>query len=177
MTCTELVAEAERRTQEQTERIRAKLATFEEAAWEKISPGSDWSTGPILEHMIISNESYLPTLETAVASAARGGSGSEARTTLFGRMLTKAAGPDGNAPAPKAMRPPPGPVDRDAVSARWYASQERFAKWLESVRDVDLTRTKIRNPLVPIFRMNLTDCIMVLVEHTERHVRQIEGVR
>lgn len=174
MTCTQLVAEAERRTQEQAERIRAKVATLDDEAWQRTAPGSDWSPGGILEHMMLGNAAYFPALEAAVPGAKPGG-GTEAKSTLFGRILLKAAGPSGNAPAPQALVPGPGPWDREATSARWLADQARFGAWLASLRDVDLSRTKIRNPLVPLFRMNLVDCVLVLTEHTERHVRQIEA--
>ena len=123
---------------------------------------------------MLGNAAYFPALEAAVPASKPGGT-HEARSTLFGRLLLKAAGPAGNAPAPKALIPDAGPYDRKTVSERWLSDQARFGRWLESVRDVDLSRTKIRNPLVPLFRMNLVDCVLVLTEHTERHVRQIEA--
>lgn len=48
---------------------------------------------------------------------------------------------------------------------------EAIAKLAEEAVIVDLTRTRIRNPFVTLFCINLLDAFEVVAHHGERHVR------
>ena len=104
-----------------TARLAAAAPAFDDAAWEHVE-GSQWSPAGIVQHMILANEPYLAKLPSVVA-AAPPGSAADVSHTCVGRLLLGFAGPEGNAPAPRAMHPGPGPYGREVIK-RWTAQQE-----------------------------------------------------
>jgi hypothetical protein len=93
--------------------------------------------------------------------------------TIFGKFIIRATGPKGNVPAPKSLHPRPGPYTPDIVD-RWAAQTQAFLELAKGVGEIDLCSMKVRNPFIRMLRMNLADCFMIVAEHTERHVQQIE---
>ena len=137
------------------------------------SPGADkWSAGQIFDHMRIANSYYFGIMEKAVDKG-RYGPRQEVRHTWIGSFLIKAAGPSGNVPAPKQMIPARGPFD-EKILTQFDADQQKLLNLAVQADDVDLTSSKVTNPIIPLIRMNLADCFEILVAHEERHVGQIE---
>jgi hypothetical protein len=135
--------------------------------------GMAWSPAQILEHMMIANRAYLPVIEEKVREGKRGDT--PIAHSWFGRLLVKASGPGGNAPAPRILRPPAKVYPRELLR-HWIEQHEAIADLAAAATGTDLANTKLRNPFLRYFRMNLYDAFEVIVQHGERHVRQIELV-
>lgn len=171
MTCREMVDACEKAFREQLARADVAQGRLDESQWNRPEAGG-WSPAQILEHMALSNAPYLEKLPQAVAGAGMDDSRT-VRQSWVGKMILKMAGPGGNAPAPKAWVPGPGPFRRE-VYDRWRAQQERLIALCSEARGKDLGSMRISNPLIKFVRMTLCDSFLILADHTERHVRQIE---
>ncbi len=132
-----------------------------------------WSIGQILSHVEITNRAYLPLMDRAIERASFGSVDAQVRHTFFGSLVINAAGPSGNVPAPKALVPGEGPFGVECIDA-FHADHQRFVELAGKAEAVDLSQTKVRNPLFPVFKMNLADCFEAAASHGERHVGQIE---
>ena len=130
-----------------------------------------WSPAQVFEHMRITNAPYLAALPEVIRLAPRGES--DARHTWLGRIMVKATGPSGNAPAPKVLHPGKGPFGEATISA-WKDQTLQIGTLAKAAEGVDLVRTKLSSPFLKLLNMNLVDCFEILVAHTERHVIQIE---
>jgi hypothetical protein len=135
-----------------------------------------WSAGQIFEHMLISTDAYLPEMKRLVGSTNKCGSDLEVVYSWFGRFIIKAAGPSGNAPVPKKMVPGNGPHSKAEVD-RWLASHLEISNLAKQSYGLDLSGVSFKNPIVPLFKMNLGDAFEILVSHAERHVSQIENLQ
>lgn len=174
MQCSELLKSVEDRFVDQLARGREVAKRLREEDLNR-SPGpGKWSIGQIFEHMILSALSYEQTMKSAVETAAKGAS-AEIRHTMFGKFIIKSAGPEGNSPAPKPFVPKNDHHTMQIVE-KWIAQTEGFLALARKAHGIDLCSYKIKNPIIPIFKMNLADCFEILAEHTERHIRQIEAL-
>lgn len=138
-------------------------------------PAADvWSPAQVVEHLVITNSLYLPVMEAALNRATRILDDPPVRYTPVGKFLCKAAGPDGNAPTPPALHPSTTTISLTILKA-WEGQQAQLLSLLENAAGVDLSRTRIWNPLVRVIPMNLADCFELLTAHTRRHLSQIEA--
>ena len=133
----------------------------------------EWSPIQVVEHMTLANSYYLPMMSDALASASRGAPAREIKHSFFGRMIIKATGPNGNAPAPASLHPKERPDVGESL-AIWRKQQEDLLQYAVQAKGIDLSIVGVRNPIVKWIRMNLADCFEVMTVHTDRHVGQIE---
>lgn len=136
--------------------------------------GDAWSIGQILEHLILSHEPYLKRMEAAAENAAKGEC--EAKMTFIGERIYKGAGPDFNAPVGPGLSPKMTHHD-SSVIVRYAQLTEDSIALAKRLKGVDLTQAKFRNPIIPLFKMNLVDGFAIMQTHGERHLRQIEARR
>lgn len=175
MHCSEFLRDVEQRLLEHVERARAATESLTDVGLNAKPATNPWSIAQIFAHMMLANGSYLPTMQAAISGNKPAKNPSPIQHSFFGRMLLKASGPQGNAPAPKSMRPKAGPFSRDVVE-KWMVQTREIVELAKSAQGLDLCAIKVANPFFPIFKMNLADCFGILAEHTERHIGQIEGI-
>lgn len=132
-----------------------------------------WSPAQVFEHMRISHAPYLELVQTALKTLPNDTTNAEVAYSGIGKFLTKAAGPTGNAPAPKKFVPGDGPFPAEVVEA-WAGTQMGMIELMEAARGKELNQKCFRNPLVKLFKMNLADAFGIFTEHTQRHIEQIE---
>lgn len=85
----------------------------------------------------------------------------------------RASGPGGNAPAPKALYPGPGPYEFEVVD-RWEANHRELIEIARLAVGKNISRTGMRNPFFHWIRMNLADAFEIIEQHGERHLGQVE---
>jgi hypothetical protein len=123
---------------------------------------------------VLANSRYIAVTERVILGCPAADPETEVALSFIGRFLVRAAGPEGDAPAPAPMHPgPPDNVDRTRLDD-WRGQQMKIAELAGLARGKDLNRKLFRNPYVPLFKMCLADFFRLSVDHTERHVRQIE---
>lgn len=173
MTHDELVGSAKQRLQDQTERLRTVLANMPDEKWNR--PGDPLSIGQIVEHMVIVNRSYVRDLESLIHSAPSSGGELPVRFSLAGKLLFKAAGPDGNAPMPSSVAPRGGAVPRQ-IETEFFEINEKIVRLCDVAIGRNLSDVKFKNPIVDVITMRLPDVFEVFALHGERHTRQIEAL-
>jgi hypothetical protein len=159
------------RIDDQIARTRAALDGLPIEKWNEAIPNWDWTVAQILEHVHMSNRSYLAPLEVVLRNPVKGES--PFKLGFLATQIIKNAGPGGNAPAPGRVVPAKGPYD-DKVLERFETDLRRLQDFASQLEGVDLAKTKVKNPLIGIFNMSLYDVYELLIQHTERHVQQIE---
>lgn len=174
MHCAESLTEWKRHTEELAARLAALTANIDEKTLNTAPDASLWSPAQIVEHLVLSNRPYLQTMATALQEASRTSTDPPVRHSFFGKILCQAAGPDGNAHAPKTLHPRTTSISL-TILAEWRQQMADLLKLLDQAAGVDLSGVRVWNPLVRILPMNLADCFALLTAHTERHIRQIEA--
>lgn len=175
MHCSEFLRDVEERLLEHVERARTSIEGLSDTGLNAKPATNPWSIAQIFAHMMLANGSYLPTMKTAIEGNKPTSNPGPIQHSFFGKFLLNAAGPQGNVPAPKSMRPKAGPFGRDILD-QWSAQTREIVDLARKAQGLDLCAIKVPNPFFPILKMNLADCFGILAEHSERHVGQIEGI-
>jgi uncharacterized damage-inducible protein DinB len=136
-----------------------------------------WSIAEVLEHLIVSADSYLERLRSLIPENGGRVAGPEARwkPTLGGGLLVWSMRSPRKSPAPKMYKPSPTP--RPHALEEFLRRQEEVGRLLAEAGSMDWRRVRMRSPVLPIVHMNLGDALTVLVVHAERHAGQIERVK
>lgn len=167
----------ERRVAEITAEVNQLVAGLEGRGlgWQ---PAPDrWSVAHCLDHLAIVAELYLPRLREAVEGRRRvpAPQGGLFEPGWFGRWFARAAGPEGRRiRAPRAFRPQPRPAD-DAVP-RFRDAQRELRRLVNAARGVDLNRSRVRLPVIPLLTLSVGECLEMLVNHERRHLEQALAV-
>ncbi len=170
----ELVQSTVKKLSSQIERLPDALSGISDEQFNRRMEGHAWTLGGIVDHMLLSHEPYL-RIVTPLIDSSEGASGKDPKPSVIGKLLIKGAGPEGNAPAPKVLVPNRSHCDLMIVD-RWLELHQEFLEVIKRAEDSNLQQ-KFENPTVSFVKLNLTDFLMFLPAHTERHVRQIEARR
>jgi hypothetical protein len=174
MRCAESRELWRKRHEEMIARLLALSAGIDEKTLNTTADASLWSPAQVVEHLVLTNRPYLNVMAAVLKTAGRGAVDAQVRYSVIGGILCKAAGPDGNAPAPKALHPRTTSIPLTIVE-EWRQQETELLGLLDQSTGVDLSRIRVWNPLVRFLPMNLADCFAILTAHTERHVGQIQA--
>ncbi len=157
-------------------RIRRAVAGVDPAVMRRQPPTGGWSVAEVLEHLIVSADSYLAAVESLVKQngGMTGDSDALWKPTLAGGLLVRSFRSPRKLPAPRSYKP--GPSPRPRVLDEYLQRQEHVGRLITDSGGLDWRRLKMRSPVAPILRMNLGDALTILVTHAERHAGQIERV-
>jgi hypothetical protein len=159
------------------DRIRTAVAPMSADVLRQRPRSGGWSTAEILEHLVISMDSYLDRLRPIVDAATSRTPFPDVmwKPSFMGRLLV------GSFRSPRRMRAPriyrPGPTPRAQILAEFINRQMEVGRLITEGSRLDWTRTHFRSPAIGLIRMNLGDAFTVPVVHAERHAAQIERVR
>ena len=165
-----------RQLADRTARVRA-LRALDPVAMAWSPPGGGWSAGQVVEHLLVTDGSYLPKLRTLVADPAAPRAAADAvwKPSLVGGLLVRSLESPRKLPAPKPWRIT-APA-RTGVVDLYLAQLEETAALLARATPLDWRRIRTSSPLSRLVRMNLGDVFTVLVTHVGRHLGQIERVQ
>jgi len=169
----EFLEECAARFEGQLRRLEAVAQRTTDGRWAEKRPPSGWSAGQILNHLIKANGPYLERLREASPRIPGGPRTEPVRYSWFGRTLARVAGPQGNAPAPGFLAPDPEGPPR-GVPADLRAQLTTLARVAREFARQGASVPALRNPFFGMIPMTLDDYFLVLVEHHERHVQQVE---
>ena len=158
---------------EQLERAKA-LTTADESALVRPREGGGWSPAAIFDHLSVMNRLYLPKIEVATASA-EPAARRDWKPTIGGRMLRWSVTTSLKLKTPTLFRPPDPASDPGAVS-RFLRSHEDLLRALDRSSDLHWKSVRLSSPASGLVSLNLGDVFVVLAEHGERHLKQIEAV-
>lgn len=132
-----------------------------------------WSAAQILEHLVLSNGSYLTVMRQRTERAAlTEGADCSWRPSLAGRMLAWSMTSRRRFPAPRGWVPDVTP--RPHVVEAWIAELRELDALLDRAVPVPWNRIRFHSPVSMVLRLNLGDGFLVLVSHAERHFAQID---
>lgn len=140
----------------------------------KHTPAHDWTYLGIVHHLVVVMEPYWAVLEKAAAEA-KPSTGAPLKHTWFGGKLIQVAGPQGNAPAPRPVQPPDRNLD-PSLLGHLRAGMETLHGYCDRLQGRDLAGTKFKNPFLKIVSMSLLDALELHIQHTDRHMTQMEQV-
>ena len=134
-----------------------------------------WSIAQVLDHLNITARQYGPALQKSIALQKP--QASEFRPGWMSRKLLHmvSAANQGRLKAPKSFQPPPAP-ETDGVED-FMLLQEELVQCMQAADGVDLNRSKLRSPALPILRLSLGVAFDLLGLHTDRHLKQAQRVR
>lgn len=137
--------------------------------------GAHWGVAEIAEHVRLANSFYLPAIESGLNSAVTGDEAEEVRHTWIGNLVAYGAGPRKASPAPRALHPAKRRYALPTLDS-FATDHARLRDMIDASKDVSLVKTRVRNPFMPMFKMNLADCYLILTGHGDRHVSQIAEI-
>jgi hypothetical protein len=150
--------------------------SVEQLNWQPV-PGS-WSVGQCLEHLCITNESYVAPISAALEEKT---DDPVEQITLgwFGRWFIRSfvePSPNGRrVSAPSKIRPG-AKVDLSVVS-RFLSDNKSCRELIVRARSKDVNRIRFWNPLVPGIRFTVGTGLEIIASHERRHLLQAERVR
>lgn len=139
-------------------------------------PEGGWSIAQVMEHLIITDESYLAVFDRILAAKPAHSAEEQWEPSLIGGFLTRSLKPGTRKmTSPAVWRP--APEARADVVEEYIKVRQRLVEAMRQADGHDLRRTKLSSPAAKFIRMNLGDAFLTLVVHTQRHLQQIERIR
>jgi DinB superfamily len=139
---------------------------------------SSWSIGQILDHLRITNESYLPPISTALSNAPHSPVDEIHPGLLAAFFLRKFVEPSADTravPAPGKIKPH-SHVGTE-VLALFLSVNESTRHLIIRARDANVNRLRFWNPLVPGIRFTVGTGLQIIASHERRHLLQAERVK
>jgi hypothetical protein len=139
----------------------------------------EWSVGQCFEHLIKTNEQFLPVLD-GVALGGRENSAWERLSPLsglFGRVMVRSLRPDSarKFKAPAKLAPSASSVDEKIVE-RFVEHQSRLTEAARAAGRADLGRVVVTSPVARLVTYSLLDACRIVAVHERRHLAQAERV-
>jgi hypothetical protein len=151
---------------------------FEQLNW-KPAP-DEWSIGQCLDHIITTDEQYMPILEQVLQGTRRTNFWQRLPILpgFFGTMIYKYSHPETTRPiqSPPIFRPSNSSIGLD-VYERFQSHQERILNAMQASQDKPIDTMIISSPVANWLVYSLGDAFRIIVVHQYLHVLQAEGVR
>lgn len=159
----------------QTARARALTATLDHERLHWRPPDGGWGPGHILEHLVVTADSYLPTVRQLVADgpAAPDAGSVRWKGTLGGRFLVHALKAPRKLPAPRVFQVS---EPRAQVVEAFVDRQDEIGQLLVQSRERHWRKCRLASPASSLIRLNLGDVFLTIVTHNHRHLLQLERV-
>jgi DinB superfamily len=161
---------------DQTARMLVAGLTDEQLNWQP-APGS-WSIGQCLEHLCVTNESYLPPISAALREKPRFPVKEITPGWFGGWFIRSFAEPSPNsrrASAPGKIRP--GPRTDRSVLNRFLSSNQVCRDLILVARGNNVNRIRFWNPFLPGLRFTVGTGLEIIVGHERRHLLQAKRVK
>lgn len=143
-----------------------------------------WCMGEILDHLVQAGNEYLPQIKKGLDKpddqlAKRG---EPFTPNFFLRQFVKIVSPDYKKAVPtvKSFKPKQATdIDQEKVLADFINLQDEFITIMKRAKleQLNLDRTKTRNPIVKLVPMSLTACFAIQEAHQRRHFEQMRELK
>jgi hypothetical protein len=142
-------------------------------------PSGGWSVAQCIEHLNVTARLYLPNLDEGIAEAIRRGLYGEGpfRYGWLGRKAVQSQEPTTKRKykAAKAFMPPPARPRAESMAA-FRAYQVQFIDRLRQANGLDLSRARVKSPVISWLRLQLGMGFALVVAHERRHLLQARNV-
>jgi uncharacterized protein YndB with AHSA1/START domain len=161
---------------EETKRVFSGLSD-EQVNWK---PGAEeWSIGQCFDHLIVSNQPFVPIFEEILAGRRRPRLWERmpGLPRLFGRLLIAALRPDsGRKLAARPAFYPSRSRIAPAIIGTFLEQQERLRQLMDACRHLDLDGITITSPVLRVVTYSLMDACRIIVVHEQNHFVQATRV-
>ena len=149
----------------------------EQINWKPSETG--WSVGQCFEHLIITNDLYFPNIQKVVDGKHRNNFFSKIpfAVDLIAALMKNSLKPE------QARKMKTFKIFEPAMSSisttifdDFAENQRKLIALIEAVKDSDIHRIKISEPLSATLNLRLDDAFEILVMHEKRHFLQAERV-
>lgn len=138
-----------------------------------------WSIAQCLDHLMVSNSTYYPTLTTVISGQHKNSfyQGIGFISRFFGNYLIKETGPVVGKPMknPPAFAPSQSQI-ASTIIADFEKHQHDFSALIQQLSKTDLDKTVVSSPALGIITYSLTDLLTILAGHEQRHFNQAKNV-
>ena len=141
--------------------------------------GNRWSIAECVEHLNLTADMLLPEVDKSIAAgvpAEPGTEGVSRHSMVFGWLLPVIEPPPKRRFKAKPDLTPRPDLDAERVIGRFGKVQDEIVERLERARGIDLTRTKVRHPLIRLMSFRLGNIFVTIAAHERRHLWQAEQV-
>ena len=138
-----------------------------------------WSVGVVLNHLIVTNRSYLPVLKEIASGTYK--MSFWARWSPFsqtlGRTMVKNLGPNPKRKysSPPAFRPTLSKCDENILQ-QFLDSQQELLETMRKLESIDLGKIKIPSPASSFLTYSVWHAIRIIDVHEARHMQQISNL-
>lgn len=169
------LAERVRDVRASISQLRSKVGPLQylQLGWRP--PEGGWSIAQVMEHLVITDQSYVDALREQLPKA-RPATSWEWKPSLIGGFLIRSQMPESKTKVRTPPRWRPGPEARANVVDAYIKLREELIDLMKQADGKDLRRTKLSSPAAKWIRINVGDAFMTLVVHTQRHIKQIERI-
>jgi hypothetical protein len=141
---------------------------------------NQWSIAQCVDHLLVTGNNSLSHTRVAIEEARSNGLFARGpfRYRLIDRWFVRQMEPRARMrfKAPKAYLPSSGSLSVEIMAA-FYALQDDFIKCLEEADGLDLSRTRVNNPVSRWFRLSLGQELAFNAAHERRHLWQAGRVK
>jgi len=151
--------------------------TMTQLTWQPAG-GERWSILECFDHLAISTEIYLNSMEPAIGNARPGPNAANFRTAGFlSAKFARDLEPPVRRkfPAPRAIAPRPT-LNPEGILPGFLKAMDRVRAVVGSAADKDLNSVRFPNPLVPLLRFTVATGFLILAAHGRRHLWQAEQI-
>lgn len=174
-----------RRGREAGEKVKNEFSniTPQQLNWK---PGEEsWSIGQCLDHLIIADCAYFPTLKKITEGNSDPDGYRESFWEnwspfgwLFGKIMVSQVQekPRRKLNAPKIFRPAESKIDF-GIFERFHKHIDSLIEYINDCRTVDPDKTHITSPVSKFVTYSLRNAITLLIQHEHRHINQAIRVK
>jgi hypothetical protein len=132
-----------------------------------------WSAAECFDHLIVTNNQYIPLIEAALEKSSKGNPEEEFKTTFTGRFLLYSVNPDNmkKTKSPRIYRPELKLYTKEVI--KFFIDQHNHITALIcKSQDKNLSSIKVSSPVTPLLRFNLGEAFQIIIQHDWRHIGQ-----
>lgn len=159
-------------------RAEFSALTAEQLNWKESE--KSWSVAECIDHIITTNTTYFPQLESLVSGNYSRPFGSRIPffSKLFGGMIKKFVEPTiqkKSATIP-AFRPQSSTFSYDELIQNFTETQNKLASYIARLDGFDLKKHYMVSPAGGAITYSLEDLLIIILSHDERHLNQARAV-
>jgi hypothetical protein len=132
-----------------------------------------WSAAECLDHLIVTNNHYIPLIEKSLEKNFQSNGSSEFKNTFAGKLLLSSTNPDNlkKRKTPRIFRPEVRLYTKDVVKT--FLQQHKHIKQLiVKSQHKDICSIRVHSPVTRFLRFNLGECFQIILQHDWRHINQ-----
>lgn len=139
-----------------------------------------WSIAQCLDHIIVSNETYFPQLETIISGRWRNSfwQNMPIIPKMWGKMLIKSVSPEivRKTKTSKVFYPVSSGIPLSIIK-EFTSHNHTLKEFIEKSHNANLDKIVITSPVSGFITYSLHDAFIILVSHEERHFLQAKRVK